>query len=77
MQCIVEKDSYPDYRLSAYDLRTNLYVQIGDMLPFVMNLNNRGIKNIGAYELGINLLIDGEQVELSATKILLLTVTAL
>lgn len=62
VQCIVEKDSYPDYRLSAYDLRTNLYVQIGDMLPFVMNLNNRGIKNIGAYELGINLLIDGEQV---------------
>ena len=62
VQCIVEKESYPDYRLSAYDLRTNSYVQVGDMLPFIMNLNNRGIKNIGANELGINLLIDGKQV---------------
>ena len=62
VQCIVEKESYPDYRLSAYDLRTNSYVQVGDMLPFIMNLNNRGIKNIGANELGINLLIDGKLV---------------
>ena len=62
VQCIVERDSYPDYRIKAYDLRTNSFVQVGDMLPFIMNLNNRGIKNIGANELGINLLIDGKQV---------------
>lgn len=62
VQCIVEKESYPDYRIKAYDLRTNSYVQVGDMLPFIMSLNNRGIKNINANELSINLLIDGKLV---------------
>ena len=61
LQCIVEKDSYPDYRIKAYGLLTNDFVQAGDLLPFKMELNNKGIKQIDANELVMNLLIDGER----------------
>ncbi len=62
LQCVVEKDSYPDYSVSAYDLRSNSFVRAGDTLPFMLQVNNKGVKQIDANGLGINLLIDGELV---------------
>ena len=62
LQCIVEKDSYPDYLINAYDLRTNPSVLVGDMLPLSLNVHNRGIKHIDAGGLTMDALIDGKQV---------------
>lgn len=62
IQCIVEKDSYPDYRISAYDLKADHIAPVGDMLPFSVVVYNRGIKQIEPNALELNLLIDGEPV---------------
>ena len=62
IQCIVEKDSYPDYRLAAYNLTADLIVPVGGELPFSMVVSNRGIKQIEANGLGVNVLVDGQQV---------------
>ncbi len=62
LQCVVEKDSYPDYLIDAYNLRTNPTVQAGDMLPLVFNVHNRGIKHIDAGGLTADVLIDGRQI---------------
>ena len=62
LQCIVEKDSYPDYLISAYDLHANPTVQAGDLLPLELNVHNRGIKHIDAGGLTMDVMIDGNQV---------------
>lgn len=62
LQCIVEKDSYPDYLVNAYDLRTLEVVQEGDILPFEFGVHNRGIKQIDSNGLGIEVSLDGRQV---------------
>lgn len=62
LQCIVEKDSYPDYQISAYDLKADHIVPAGGALPFTMVVENYGAKQIDANGLGLDLLIDGEQV---------------
>lgn len=62
LQCLVEKDSYPDYLISAYDLRTKSMVQVGDDLTMVMTVRNKGIKEIGAGGLTMEALIDDELV---------------
>ena len=58
IQCLVEKDSFPDYKILAYGLKTNSYVRVGDEFSFSMDLNNKGIKNIDANELGIDVFVD-------------------
>lgn len=62
VQCIVEKDDYPDYGITAYGLRSNDYVQIGDPLPFELNVKNNGIKTIEANDLTLSVKIDGLEV---------------
>lgn len=62
LQCIVEKDSYPDYLISAYGLISNPIVQQGNLLPFQMKVRNKGIKHIDVGGLAIEALIDGKQV---------------
>ncbi len=62
LQCVVEKESFPDYRILAYDLQTKSFIRVGDELPFTMSFNNRGIKQIEANQLGIDVLIDGNMV---------------
>ncbi len=62
LQCVVEKDSYPDYLIKAYGLRTNPVVQEGDMLPFALDVNNHGVKEIDAGGLTLDVMVDGEQV---------------
>ncbi len=58
LQCVVEKDSYPDYKILAYGLQSRPYVRVGEPLPFSLDLNNRGIKQIDANGLGIDVLVD-------------------
>ena len=62
LQCIVEKDSYPEYLINAYDLQTLEVVQEGDPLPFEFTVHNRGIKQIAEQALGIEVSVDGRQV---------------
>ena len=62
LQCIVEKDSYPDYRISAYGLKADNIVPLGEPLPFSMVVSNRGDKQIDANALELKLSIDGNQV---------------
>ena len=62
LQCIVEKDSFPDYRILASNLRTLSMIQEGDSLPFALDVHNRGIKQIGAGGLSMDVDVDGELV---------------
>lgn len=62
VQCIVEKDSYPDYLLSASRLQTLSSIEAGNMLPFTMEAVNRGIKQIDTGGLTMNVLVDGSKV---------------
>ena len=62
LQCVVEKDSFPDYLIDASNLRTLPVVQAGDSLPFALDIHNRGIKQIDAGGLTMDVMIDGEKV---------------
>ena len=62
VQCIVEKDSYPDYLMSARRLETRPTLEAGEPLPFQFEVTNRGIKSIDAGELTVNVLVNGNQV---------------
>lgn len=62
VQCVVEKDDYPDYSITAYDLRCNDYAQIGENMPFVFEVKNKGIKTVEAGELTVSVKIDGQEV---------------
>ena len=58
LQCVVEKDSYPEYLLLASNLRTVSWLQNGEMLPFVLDAHNRGIKQIDAEGLSMDVMVD-------------------
>ena len=60
LQCIVEKDSYPDYVLTSYGLQCDRFVVGGEYLHFSLNIKNKGIKRIEANELTMNVAVDGE-----------------
>ena len=62
IQCVVEKESFPDYMIKTYGLQTKSFIRVGDPLPFIMDLNNKGFKQIEANGLGIDVLIDGKLV---------------
>ena len=62
LQCVVEKDSYPEYLIRAYGLQTKPVVQEGDMLPFTLDVHNKGIKQIESGGLTLDVMVDGEQV---------------
>ena len=59
LQCVVEKDSYPDYRILASNLRTLDAVREGEMLPFALDIHNRGIKQIEVGGLSLDVMVDG------------------
>ena len=62
LQCVVEKDSFPDYRILASNLRTLDVIQEGEMLPFALDIHNRGIKQIEAGGLSLDVIVDGNLV---------------
>ena len=62
LQCIVEKDDYPEYSLRITGLRTSNFVDKGSNLDFSFRVKNGGIKVIEPNALVANVLIDGEVV---------------
>ena len=62
IQCVVEKENYPEYSIASYGLQSNDYVQIGDDLPFILKVKNKGIKTVEANTLTVKVMIDGEEV---------------
>ncbi len=62
VQCIVEKESYPDYAIASYGLLANDFVQIGEGLPFELKVKNKGIKTVQPNALTVNVMIDGQLV---------------
>lgn len=62
LQCVVEKESYPDYLILASNLRTLETVRAGEDLPFAVDIHNRGIKQIEAGGLSLDVLVDGNLV---------------
>ena len=62
IQCIVEKDDFPEYRIASYDLQSIDFVQIGDELPFILKVKNKGIKTVEANTLTVKVMIDGQEV---------------
>ena len=68
LQCVVEKDSYPDYMISAYDLNCDQVVQVGNKLAFSLGVHNKGIKEIDAGGLKMNVLVDDNEVATITNK---------
>lgn len=62
VQCIVEKEDYPDYSIASYGLRSNGFVQIGEDLPFALEVKNKGIKTVESGNLTVSVKIDGNEV---------------
>lgn len=62
VQCIVEKDDYPEYALRLSGLRTHNFIKVGDDLDFSFKVKNSGTNVVEANALTLNVLIDGEVV---------------
>ena len=62
IQCVVEKEDYPDYMITSYGLRSNNFVVRGEELPFLLNVKNKGIKQVEAGALEMDVKIDGRHV---------------
>lgn len=62
LQCIVEKDSFPDYSISSYGLQCDRFVVAGEEVNFKLNVINKGIKRIEPGELAMNVMVDGNTV---------------
>ena len=62
VQCIVEKDNFPEYLVKAEGLDCPEYVKQGETLPFSFSLRNRGNKAVDAQALSFDVKIDGEMV---------------
>lgn len=62
LQCVVEKESFPDYSLTSYGLQCDRFVVVGEDVHFSLNVKNKGIKRIEPGELAMNVLFDGNLV---------------
>lgn len=61
VQCVVEKEHYPEVLIKASGLESIEFVKKGDELPYAFSVKNRGIKAIDAQALTFDVKIDGEQ----------------
>ena len=62
LQCVVEKESFPDYSLTSYGLQCDRFVVAGEDVHFSLNVKNKGIKRIEPGELAMNVMVDGNLV---------------
>jgi len=62
VQCIVEKDNYPETMIKPSDFKSLAYVNTGDDLPYSFMVKNRGNKVIDANVLSFDVKVDGEKV---------------
>lgn len=62
VQCVVESELFPDYRISANKLNTNNYTKLGEDIPFVFSTRNAGVasEEIAAGDCTYDVFIDGE-----------------
>ena len=62
LQCIVEKDDYPEYALRMSGLRTPNFVNLGEDVNYTFRIKNSGVTAVAPNALEANVLIDGEVV---------------
>ncbi len=62
VQCVVEKENYPDYLFTFKNMLSRRYVKAGDELPFMVNINNKGSQQVEAGALSLDVMIDGNYV---------------
>lgn len=62
VQCIVEREHYPEVLVRASGLETLNFANLGDMLPFSFSVKNRGTNVLEAQALTFDVKIDGEKV---------------
>ena len=62
LQCIVEKDDYPDFMLRLANLSASNFVQIGQDIEFNFKAKNGGTQTIEAGAVTFGVMIDGETV---------------
>ena len=62
IQCIVESDNFPDYRMSISKLNVGNYIKAGDNIEFTFSARNAGLasESIQAGACTFDVLIDGE-----------------
>ena len=62
VQCIVEKDDYPEYAVRMSNFRASNFVKVGDELNYSFRLRNMGIKVAEPESIVIDVMVDGEKV---------------
>lgn len=60
VQCVVEKDHYPEVLIKASGLESIKFANIGDPLPFSFKVKNRGTQPLEAQALTFDVKIDDE-----------------
>ena len=61
LQCIVEKDHFPEVLIKSYGLESIEFVQKGDELPFSFYVKNRGTKALDTGSLTFDVNIDDQK----------------
>jgi len=62
LQCIVEKEHFPEVLIKSFDLKCSDFVKRGDQLPYSFSVKNRGTKAIEAQALTYDVMIDEQKV---------------
>ena len=61
VQCIVERDHFPNVIIKARGLEVPAYVNIGEDMPYSFQVKNRDTKALAAQALTFDLKLDGEK----------------
>ena len=62
VQCIVEKDHFPEVLIKTSNLECVTFSQVGDPLPYSFAVKNRGSKPIDVQAMTFDVKVDGEKV---------------
>ena len=62
IQCVVEKDHFPEVLIKAGNLQCPVFVKKGDEMPVTFNVKNRGTQALNPQDLTFDVNIDGEKV---------------
>lgn len=61
VQCVVEKDHFPEVLIKAKALKCPSFWSRGEMMPFSFNVKNRGTQTLDAQALTFDVKVDGEK----------------
>ena len=62
VQCVVEKDHYPDVLIKTSNLQCPPFCKRGEAMPFTFNVLNRGNEPLAADALTFDINVDGDKV---------------